>query len=48
MKNLTQKSRKLLNSVGKTIIKLGLAYSTFLFIGGWSIIFFGEPEFPQE
>ncbi len=48
MKTLTQKSHKLLNSVGKAAIKFGLAYSAFIFLGGWSIILFGEPEFPQE
>ncbi len=48
MKKLTQKSHKLLNTIGKAAINLGLAYSTFIFIGGWCIILFGEPEFPQE
>ena len=48
MKKLTQNSHKLLNSIGKAIIELGLAYSTLIFIGGWCIILFGEPEFPQD
>lgn len=48
MKKLTQNSHKLLNSVGKAIIEFGLAYSTFIVLGTWCIIFFGEPEFPQE
>lgn len=48
MKKLTQESHKLLNSVGKAIIKFGLAYSSLIIIGGWCIIFFGEPEYPQE
>lgn len=48
MKRLTQKSRKLLNTVGKAAIELGLAYSTLIYIGGWCIILFGEPEFPQD
>lgn len=47
MKKLTPKSHKLLNSIGKAIIELGLAYSSFIIIGTWCIIFFGEPEFPQ-
>ncbi len=48
MKKLTQKSHKLLNTIGKAAINLGLAYSTFIILGTWCIIFFGEPEFPQE
>lgn len=38
----------ILNSGCKAAINLCLAYGVFIILGQYSVVLFGEPEFPQD
>lgn len=45
---MKQKLANILNSGTKAAINLCLAYGIFIIIGKYSLVLFGEPEFPQD